>query len=320
MYIIKFARIIMAFIIPSVTFSQIRTVVPKKKNQIAKVSSYDSLSNFLGDNVNQYIGQELYLNEKPESLRQYGYEGFFIDYTKSARDGGLYKCCDGFNSKYSDLKGKYFYVTDVIKHPEASAMKYLYGNKYFLKLVEKESKDTVYYEYSSDLEFAFPFIVVGFVEKLKKANIGKVFVFRNDFIKGSKDIETGDEIKLKTGEKWICEDVIIDAEYYNLSLLLRNERKQKISIEQDVLTGKNASTTSFTLTKAEYYKKKFGLKNWETIVSGKVSIGMTKEMCKTAWGEPKKINETITSKSTTEQWVYDDNYLYFTNGVLTAIQ
>lgn len=313
-------RILIFSIVPTVTFSQIRTVVPKEKAQNLHAASYDSLSNFLGENVNQYVGQELYLNAKSESLRQYGYEGFFSDYTKNKHDGGLYKCCDGFNSKYNDLEGKYFYVIDVIRHPEASQMKYLYGTKYFLKVVEKESRDTLYYEYDSSLEFSFPFIVVGFVEKLKKANIGKVFVFRNDFIRGSKDIETGDEIKLKTGEKWICEDVIIDAEYYYLSLLLRNERKQKISIEQEVLVGKYASATSFTLTKADYFKKRFGVKNWETIVSGKVSIGMTKEMCKTAWGEPKKINKTITSKTTTEQWVYEDNYLYFKNGILATIQ
>ncbi|MFX9016039.1 hypothetical protein ABTN29_20430 [Acinetobacter baumannii] len=31
------------------------------------------------------------------------------------------------------------------------------------------------------------------------------------------------------------------------------------------------------------------------ILEGKVKIGMTKEMCLLAWGEPKKINETITA-------------------------
>ena len=54
-----------------------------------------------------------------------------------------------------------------------------------------------------------------------------------------------------------------------------------------------------------------------------VRIGMTASevTSKTNWGKPRNINRTTTTSGTTEQWVYDGgNYLYFTNGVLTAIQ
>ena len=37
-------------------------------------------------------------------------------------------------------------------------------------------------------------------------------------------------------------------------------------------------------------------------------------------GGPQKINETITAGKKTEQWVYEDNYLYFDNDKLTVIQ
>ena len=47
---------------------------------------------------------------------------------------------------------------------------------------------------------------------------------------------------------------------------------------------------------------------------------MSKEMCELSWGKPKSINETITSGKKSEQWVYSDNYLYFDNGIVTAIQ
>ena len=41
----------------------------------------------------------------------------------------------------------------------------------------------------------------------------------------------------------------------------------------------------------------------------------------TSWGRPDSVNRTTTSAGTREQWVYGSrNYLYFTNGVLTAIQ
>lgn len=51
-------------------------------------------------------------------------------------------------------------------------------------------------------------------------------------------------------------------------------------------------------------------------------VGMSsKAALKSAWGEPDKVNTTITSSGRREQWVYrDGSYLYFTNGVLTAIQ
>ena len=52
-------------------------------------------------------------------------------------------------------------------------------------------------------------------------------------------------------------------------------------------------------------------------------IGMTRKQVvdNTSWGPPEKINETISTYGTREQWVYDGNeYLYFTNGRLTGIQ
>lgn len=52
-------------------------------------------------------------------------------------------------------------------------------------------------------------------------------------------------------------------------------------------------------------------------------IGMTKKQVinKTSWGAPDSINKTTTAHGSQEQWVYgDNNYLYFTNGKLTAIQ
>ncbi len=53
-----------------------------------------------------------------------------------------------------------------------------------------------------------------------------------------------------------------------------------------------------------------------------VRIGMSKQdVLDSSWGEPKKINTSIGSWGTHEQWVYGNgNYLYFENGKLTSIQ
>lgn len=51
------------------------------------------------------------------------------------------------------------------------------------------------------------------------------------------------------------------------------------------------------------------------------TIGMTEqEVCASAWGYPKKQNTTTTANGTSVQWVYDYGYIYFTNGIVTAIQ
>ena len=57
------------------------------------------------------------------------------------------------------------------------------------------------------------------------------------------------------------------------------------------------------------------------IIKKKLKIGMTDKMCIEAWGEPDSKNRTVLNGKETEQWVYKTNsYLYFDDGILTAIQ
>jgi hypothetical protein len=305
--------------------AQIKTTKVASKAENIDITPYDSIRNFLEKDVYKYIGQDLYLNEKSEGLRKYGYEGFVLDYTKSSLTdkSNTYKCCDSYNSKYSELAGKYFKVLNVIKHPKAADNESLYGNEFYLKLQEKESGDIIYFEYKSEYEHAFPFIVVGFFEKLKQTAIGQKFVFGStDRRFGPKqlDINTGEPIVFELGEKWECIDVTIEEKYYSLSLLLKDNDGQVLCTRYEFTIGEKKLYNVFSGKEADKYKTKFGLDNWNLILQGKVRLGMTKEMCRLSWGEPKDINETITSGKKSEQWVYSDNYLYFDNGILTAMQ
>lgn len=55
--------------------------------------------------------------------------------------------------------------------------------------------------------------------------------------------------------------------------------------------------------------------------SAGVSIGMTAgQVLQSNWGKPRKVNTTATANTVREQWVYGSGYLYFENGVLTAVQ
>lgn len=67
--------------------------------------------------------------------------------------------------------------------------------------------------------------------------------------------------------------------------------------------------------------RQYGQENADLIISGRVKIGWTIEMCRESWGKPYDINRTTYAWGTQEQWVYSGgNYLYFDNGILTAIQ
>ncbi len=61
-----------------------------------------------------------------------------------------------------------------------------------------------------------------------------------------------------------------------------------------------------------------------TIGDRRINIGMTSKQVALAWGRPYKINTTVTANTRSEQWVMSDSinssFLYFTDGVLTAIQ
>ncbi len=304
----------------SISFGQITTTKVAPKADVIDNSPYDSTQNFLGVDVNKYKGQELYLKGKAESLRKYGYDGFFSDYTKGKFNKGVYKCCDSYNSKYDELNGKYFRVLEIIKHPKANENEYLYGKKSYLKLEEKISKDIVYFEYDAQYEHTFPFIVLGFFEKQKSLTANKEFVFADKVLESSNDIETGKLITAKTGQTWKCIDLTIEEKYYNLSLVVQNQIGEKVTVAFESVFGKWSKGRAYTKTESDNYRKKFGSEIFDKILQGKTTIGMTKEMCKLSWGEPKSINETITAGKKTEQWVYAENFLYFDNGILTAMQ
>jgi hypothetical protein len=59
----------------------------------------------------------------------------------------------------------------------------------------------------------------------------------------------------------------------------------------------------------------------QELTGGMVRIGASPEMARLAWGDPKKVNRTITPGRISEQWVYGlSSYLYFDDGKLTSIQ
>lgn len=55
----------------------------------------------------------------------------------------------------------------------------------------------------------------------------------------------------------------------------------------------------------------------------KIAIGMNMDEVIESWGYPPKKNTTVTSNSTSEQWIYSveaNKYVYFENGIVNAMQ
>ncbi len=105
----------------------------------------------------------------------------------------------------------------------------------------------------------------------------------------------------------------------SLNAIRRVEESQRLTEELQKLEKEKAEMEAANIRK---YGKTYG----KLINEGRVRIGMTKEMCRAAWGIPDDINRmTSIYGGVQEQWVYKigefkSNYLYFDNGKLTTIQ
>jgi len=247
---------------------------------------YDSTKNFLGEEVHGYLDQELYLPHQNERLREYGWHNFDDDYPTSSIHGGY---------NYDELADKYFIVTKIDK------AEYSFGD-YIFTLKERKNGSIYYFQYQPSFKHSFPFIAVGYYNKMKENYVGR------------------DYLLVKKGEAslWHSIDLSLDPVYFSLKLILENAQNDK---ELFLFEFINSPNMILLKNKADSLKVEYGDELWATALKGIARIGMAKELCEIAWGKPIKINQTIITGKKSEQWVYlNDQYLYFENGVLVGIQ
>jgi len=283
---------------------------------------YDSLKNFVGDQPRQYIGQELYVKGLPANSKELGYAGFVIDYRKDdviLNDRkNVYQVGEGYNSRYDALVGQYFRVIDVMPHPMAKENPSEYGYYYYLKLQQQPAGNTLYYRYDSRSGYSFPFIVIGFYDKQRALLFGKEFIFTQNALAGIKDVRTGQPIKNTSVQKWKCFRMSIDPEKYQLSLVLQNNRGERILIPYDLVDPHTKDgRKAYTVDEADKYRKEFGKANFDRILENVVRPGMTKQMCRLSWGEPMDIQQ---GPGNTETWNYAAGTLVFKGDRLNQVK
>jgi len=280
-------------------FGQINVKAPAKKQAVIQ---YDSLTNYLAvENVKAYVGQHLYVMPKSENLRDFGYEGFFTSPENDSKTTYSKASTYSRNSKYESLVDRVFKVTNVISQKG----KY-YGEDTFLEIVD--SKDTLYYLYP-DYESSFAFLTKGYKDKLDKTYVGKNFYFTNAPDEFWHDFETGDKVKLESGALWECTEIVLDGNYLFLECILKNKKGETIS--------NMVSRMKFNFITKEYgdaLRLKYG-NLFNKAMSGVIAKGMTGELVIIALWKPKTINK---NSNLGEQWVYNNQYLYFKDGKLDS--
>lgn len=221
------------------------------------------------------------------------------------------------------------------------------------------NQDTLYWIVNKARDIGSPFFLVPYFEKQRSLYLNQNLVLRyqnrtNSNLQNLIDVNTGETINIKYGEVWTCSDISFiasrDAYYLTCYYFLKNgDREVKIELESELIRDYFMLESEFKKQELEKQKKeeerikeeqerkrraeqarikfkndclaKWGQKMGGYIADGKVILGMNKEMCTAAWGHPIDINRTIVRGLTSEQWVYGwGTYLYFDNGVLTAIQ
>lgn len=301
-------------VMPATSYCQITISKTAHKAEEKTIVPYDSTKNYLGVlNVESYIGQLLYVKEKPEAWRTLGYDHFF-----TKKDGVMYhgediykKDGDSYHSRYEDLAGKYFYVLEVCRSQEN-----IY--KYVFHLQNRDNaNDKCWYEYDPDHEWNFPFITISHFNWLKNKIGTKIIIdyWINDSKEvrmpiGEFDFHTGAKITFNPSDAWEIQDVTILDEDFDLVYIISNGKGATSTIKIEV-------SNSRSITQKEYLNlcAKHGKQMVETARQGKIKVGMHSELVIYAWGEPTHINR---SSYGPDQWCYDGDYVYIERGFVEA--
>lgn len=264
-------------------------------------------------------------------------------------DGNTYMLDD---DKRNFTVGDYYKVDSVLPDDRGKG---LYGRMILTntKTGQQTEEGSFYYR-----KYNFRWVVVGYYEKIKSLYVGKEFVYLIGWNRGGlTSLETDTVTKVKDKTIWKCidvqvkprkksDDMSVDDYRCPIVLVFENpqygkhyrfledkwgDRKYELTTilrdgEKRLVCGCFMQKTDYDYAQVLKQKKKteltrkYGAKNADDIMNGIIRTGMTKDMCRESWGTPERINRTVTSYGTSEQWVYGSSYVYFEGNKLTAIQ
>jgi hypothetical protein len=235
---------------------------------------------------------------------------------------------------------------------EFSSESYCRGLK--IKLRKDDNQDTLFWMVrDAELISTFPFLLVPYYSQPKRLYESKSVVAGKD-VEDLVEINTGNQVNISQGEVLKCTEVTLvgfsKQKHMTPSFILKNKNNEEIALpfnvffESEFITKEQLDEIlrvqklqeverekerriSIQRQKQESAKhladciNKYGQELGQLIYEGKVSLGMNAQMCLSAWGQPLEIYRTTVNGLSHEQWQYSwKHYLYFDNGLLTAIQ
>lgn len=199
-------------------------------DQIEKVE-YDSTENFIIENLEMYIGQELCFIPNL-SISNYIVPTLYMSIEESQLEskGNIYhpeqiglNTIDLYRSNIRELYGRYFSVLDVVEK------ECLTQPKYYLKLLDHSSDIAVYFEIPSTRS-KFPFLILGYYEKLK-SRITKKTLVANMF-SVVRDLSNNRDLTVHEHTKWLCSKISISKVDSRLIYEIQNQNGDKFGISK----------------------------------------------------------------------------------------
>lgn len=211
------------------------------------------------------------------------------------------------------LEGKTFIVADWCHSAESLTDVYL-------KLVQRGSKDTVYYKYPIMSERSeFDFVIEAYYDKMRKYYKDKDFVVRGDkYPLTVIDLRWKRPITLRQGDMFHCLDFVVkDGKF---QMLMRNERGRKFYMPADFNLGDRLSFDLYLAdgNKVLKYEDTYPT-YYKAILQKELIENMTMDMANLSWGKPDREVKTNFDGSN-RHWFYMGNiYVIFRNNKLYRV-
>lgn len=262
----KFISFFCCLAISTITYCQISTRQIADKQE-SPIRPYDSLNYQLTmENYKEFIGQTIYvlpkskLNSyyKPDRIQSYSNFSAVPSDAGDIKENQYKPIQTGkywFVSDYNSLAAKYFKIIDVIDKTDRDKFMSKYNEMgLYLKLESVENHDTLFYQVVKvrqhlDSRTLYPFIIVGYFEKLKQLNINKKFIAQTD-ITDLSEINSGKSVTCLRGSEWNCVDVtLIETKggiYLEPVFVFKDSLSQEIAVGiENKIEGINASIKDF---------------------------------------------------------------------------
>ena len=228
-----------------------------------------------------------------------------------------------FYTLYIGLAGKTFRVKDFL--PPHSNNNSVNG---YLVLEGPPIHPNLYLECIPNVSL-LPCVIKGYDKKLRDSYISQKFIPIHPFYANA--MADNSPRKFESRDTLYCVDAAYtDDKNFKEILFLKDSTDNlyyadKSSVDMwcnnyNKLKEQESIKRAKQIAREQEMCKIYGKSVGKVIARGSVKIGFTTEQCIDAWGDPESINTTTTRYGVEEQWVYGNQFLYFKNGKLSAIQ